>query len=106
MTNPIEIENKIYTIRGMHVMLDSDIATLYQVETKRVNEAVRRNKDKFPDDLMFELTKEEAETLRSQSATFKESLTGRKYFLAHELQIPQKHTYGNFLIRNEDFKWR
>jgi len=77
--NLIAIENKIYTIRGMQVMLDSDIAKLYQVETKRVNEAVRRNIDKFPQDLMFELTVDEVENLRSQFATFKESLTNRKY---------------------------
>jgi len=79
MNNLITIENKIYTIRDMQVMLDSDIAKLYQVETKRVNEAVKRNIDKFPQDLMFEPSVNEIENLRSQYATFKESLINRKY---------------------------
>ena len=69
----------IFTIRDMQVMLDSDLAKLYQVETKRINEAVKRNSDKFPNDLMFKLTNEEFENLRSQNATFKESLNRRKY---------------------------
>ncbi len=51
------IEDRIYTIRGMQVMLDRDLAELYGVETKRVNEAVRNNPDKFPDDFIFELEK-------------------------------------------------
>ena len=69
----------IFIIRDMQVMLDSDLAKLYQVETKRINEAVKRNSDKFPNDLMFKLTNEEFENLRSQNATFKESLNRRKY---------------------------
>ena len=73
------IHNKIYNIRNMQVMLDSDLAKLYQVETKRINEAVRRNRDKFPDDLMFEMTKDEVDILRSQNETFKKSLNNRKY---------------------------
>lgn len=74
-----DITNKIYTIRNIQVMLDSDLAELYQVETKRINEAVKRNDVKFPNDLIFELTKDEVENLRSQNATFRESLKGRKY---------------------------
>ncbi len=54
-----EINNKIYTIRGIQVMLDSDLAKLYHVETKRLKEQVRRNVKRFPKDFMFELTKEE-----------------------------------------------
>ncbi len=73
------IETKIYEIRGTKVMLDSDLAILYHVETKRINEAVRRNLDRFPSDLMFEITKDELENQRSQNATFKESLKNRKY---------------------------
>ncbi|MEO1954719.1 MAG: ORF6N domain-containing protein, partial [Campylobacterales bacterium] len=73
------VENKIFTLRGKQVMLDSDLAKLYQVETKRINEAVRRNPEKFPNDLMFDMTKEETESLKSQNATFKESLNNRKY---------------------------
>ena len=63
--------NKIYLIRGQKVMLDEDLAELYQVETKRLKESVRRNNDRFPEDFMFELTKDEFENLRSQIATSK-----------------------------------
>lgn len=60
---PVEIiERKIYLIRGCKVILDSDLAALYEVPTKRLNEAVRRNLDRFPDDFMFQLTAEELET--------------------------------------------
>lgn len=63
------IEKNIYTVRGIEVMLDSDLANIYNVETKRINEAVKRNPKKFPDDLMFQLTQEEFDNLRSQIAT-------------------------------------
>ncbi len=52
-----QIQNMIYVIRGQNVMLDSDLAKLYGVETKRLNEQVRRNIDRFPDDFMFQLSK-------------------------------------------------
>jgi phage regulator Rha-like protein len=64
-----KIMNKIYMIRGKKVMLDKDLAELYEVETKRLNEQVKRNIDRFPSDFMFELTKEEFTNLRSQFAT-------------------------------------
>lgn len=63
------IQNKIYEIRGQQVMLDFDLAELYGSETKRLKEAVRRNIRRFPEDFMFELTKNEYETLRTQFAT-------------------------------------
>src|SRR5438105_4824660 len=63
------IERKIYLIRGHKVMLDSDLAELYQVETKALNRAVKRNQDRFPDDFVFQLTVEEAETLRFHFGT-------------------------------------
>ncbi len=66
---PANLETRIYTIRGQKVMLDSDLAELYQVETKALKRAVRRNIDRFPDDFMFELTKEEAEETRRQNGT-------------------------------------
>lgn len=66
---PANLETRIYTIRGQKVMLDSDLAELYQVETKALKRAVRRNIDRFPDDFMFELTKEEAEESRCQNGT-------------------------------------
>jgi arsenate reductase-like glutaredoxin family protein len=63
------IIDKIYLIRGQKVMLDRDLAELYQVETRRLNEQVRRNLSRFPQDFMFELTKEELENWMSQIAT-------------------------------------
>ncbi|OGI20669.1 MAG: hypothetical protein A3B68_08985 [Candidatus Melainabacteria bacterium RIFCSPHIGHO2_02_FULL_34_12] len=70
------IENKIYFIRGVKVLLDEDLAKMYQVSTKRLNEQVKRNKKRFPKDFMFQLTFEEIENLRSQIATSK---GGRRY---------------------------
>ena len=63
------IQNKIFAIRGCKVMLDFHLAEMYEVETKRLKEAVRRNIERFPDDFMFELTKQEWKNLRSQFAT-------------------------------------
>ena len=59
----------IYTIRGKQVMLDSDVAMLYDYETKRVNETVKRNNERFPENFCFQLTENETENLRSQIAT-------------------------------------
>jgi hypothetical protein len=73
------IERRIYVMRGQKVMLDSDLADLYQVPTKRLNEQVRRNLDRFPADFMFQLTDEEAGSLRSQIATSKDGRGGRRY---------------------------
>jgi len=67
---PIErIENRIYLIRGQKVMLDKDLAELYGVKTKVLNQAVKRNRERFPGDFMFQLTWAEAERLRSQFVT-------------------------------------
>ncbi|WP_246862659.1 ORF6N domain-containing protein [Pedobacter sp. KBS0701] len=63
------VVNKIYELRGLKVMLDSDLAELYGVETKRLNEQVGRNSDRFPEDFMFQLTDEEWLNLKSQFAT-------------------------------------
>lgn len=63
------IKTKIYEIRGQRVMLDKDLADLYQVETKRLKESVKRNIDRFPEDAMFQLTESEYISLRSQFAT-------------------------------------
>jgi hypothetical protein len=96
MTNliPIEIiENKIFVIRDQKVMLDSDLAELYGVETKVFNQSVKRNIERFPEDFMFQLTetewenlksqfgisKEESKSLRSQFVTSKETKGGRRY---------------------------
>ena len=66
------IKRKIYEIRGQKVMLDSDLAILYGVLNKRLNEQVKRNIERFPDDFMFQLTKEEWNALRSQIATLED----------------------------------
>ena len=67
---PVEqIESLIITVRGKQVILDRDLARLYGVETKRLNEQVRRNIERFPEDFMFQLSKEEFENWKSQFAT-------------------------------------
>ncbi|MFZ3090910.1 MAG: ORF6N domain-containing protein [Nitrospirota bacterium] len=78
---PVEvIEGKIYLIRGQKVMLDSDLANLYGVETFNLNKAVKRNISRFPQDFMFQLTKEEADSLRFQiGMSKKEGRGGRRY---------------------------
>jgi len=77
---PIErIENRIFLIRGQKVMLDADLAELYGVTTKRLNEQVKRNRARFPEDFMFQLTASETELLRSQIATSKKGRGGRRY---------------------------
>lgn len=73
MNDIVIIENKIYEIRGQKVMLDFDLAEMYEVETKRLKEQVRRNIERFPNDFMFQLTNDEINSLiiniRSQNAT-------------------------------------
>jgi hypothetical protein len=71
------IATKILIVRGKKVMLDSDLAVLYEVGTKRLNEQVVRNRKRFPEDFMFQLTEGEADFLRSQNATSKRG--GRRY---------------------------
>jgi hypothetical protein len=75
------IERRIYLVRGEKVMLDADLASLYDVETKTLNRAVRRSIDRFPEDFMFQLTDEEAKSLRYQIGTLKAAGRGqhRKY---------------------------
>ena len=74
------IENKIFTIRGQKVMIDRDLAELYGVELKRLNEAVKRNARRFPANFMFQLTQEEWEILRSQIATTNPNISKVRYF--------------------------
>ncbi|RKD17646.1 DNA-binding protein [Pelobium manganitolerans] len=76
---PKEIRNFIYTIRGKQVMLDSDLAALYQVETKNLNKAVKRNIERFPVSFCFQLTEEEVENLRFQIGTSSLNYGGRRY---------------------------
>lgn len=74
------IERRPFLIRGKKVMLDFHLAELYGVPTKRLNEQVRRNVNRSPEDFMFELTQDETNSLRSQIATSKISRGGRRYF--------------------------
>ena len=80
VTVPIEkISGKIYLIRDQKVILDRDLADLYEVETKQLKRAVRRNIDRFPRDFMFELTKSELENWRYQFGTSKGEIKGLRY---------------------------
>lgn len=75
-----KIENMIFEIRGKEVMLDSDLAKLYQVETKRINEAVKNNIEKFPERFSWKLTDTEYNDLRSKFSTSSlNSYGGRRY---------------------------
>ena len=73
------LERRIYLIRGQKVMLDSDLAEIYQVLTKNLNKAVARNRDRFPADFRFQLTREEARPLRFQIGTSNAGRGGRRY---------------------------
>ena len=74
-----DIQNRIFTIRGLQVMIDSDLAEMYGVETKNLNLAVKRNIDRFPDFFRFQLTEKEYKSLRLQIETSKEKRGGRRY---------------------------
>ena len=100
----------IMVIRGEKVILDSDLAKLYGVETRRLNEQVRRNPDKFPNDFMFQLTKDEFSNLKSQIATSSPGWGGRRktplVFTEHGalqaanvLNSPQANKMSVFIIR-------
>ena len=78
-----DIENKIYTIRGVQVMLDSDLAELYEVSTGNLNKAVNRNADRFPDNFMFQLTKDEFENLKSQIVTLNKTRGAHRKYLPY-----------------------
>ena len=73
------VERLIHIIRGQKVMLDNDLAQLYEVQTKRLNEAVSQNPARFPPTFMFRLTQDELRDLRSQSATSNKTRGGRRY---------------------------
>ena len=74
------IQNRIYEIRGERVMLDKDLAALYETETKRLTEAVKRNIKRFPPDLMFQINKDEFEGIRSQIVTLENNTSLRSQF--------------------------
>lgn len=105
---PQSIKDKIFTIRNAQVMLDKDLAELYGVETRRVNEAVKNNADKFPSDFYFELNKDEFEILQSKFSTAKFAKTRVMpkvfteqgiYMLATILKSPIATQTSLFIIR-------
>jgi hypothetical protein len=105
-----QIERVIYLIRGQRVMLDSDLARLYGVSTKALNQAVKRNAERFPDDFAFQLTEQEVLDLRSQFVTSTATRGGRRYrpqvftehgvaMLASVLKSPQAARVNIEIIR-------
>jgi hypothetical protein len=83
------IQSRILVLRGVRVLLDADLAAIYEVPTKQLNQAVKRNSERFPEDFMFQLTKEEAEQVRSRSqdATMKAIASNRSQIVTGS----QKH---------------
>ena len=79
MDEVVQIQNLIYEVRNQKVMLDSDLAKLYGVLTKNLNKAVKRNIERFPQDFMFQLTKEEYQNLRFHNGTSKSTHGGRRF---------------------------
>ncbi|UXH78224.1 ORF6N domain-containing protein [Roseateles amylovorans] len=95
---PEAITLRIATVRGQRVLLDADLAALYDVETKRFNEAVKRNMNKFPSDFMFQLSADEWQALRSQSATLDITFDGRG---KHRKYLPYAFTeHGAIMAAN------
>ena len=86
--NDQTIQDKIYTVRGVQVMLDEDLALLYGVESKRLNEQVKRNIERFPEKFRFQLTEDEVKNLRSQIAT----LSLEKGWGTHRKYLPYVFT--------------
>ena len=78
-----DIQNRIFTVRGMQVMLDSDLAKFYQTETKYINRAVKRNPDRFPEGFVYQLTKIEMESLRFQFGTLKAGRGKHRKFMPY-----------------------
>ena len=104
------IDPLIHTIRGQNVVLDSDLAALYGVETKALNRAVKRNRDRFPGDFMFQLTEAEHDSLRYQIGTSNAGRGGRRYLphvftehgvvmAASVLSTPQAVEVSVFVVR-------
>jgi len=89
-----DVEEKVLEIRNQHVLIDRDVAELYGVETKRINEAVKNNPDKFPEGYIFKLTTDECSSLRSKSSTLKNPGRGQ-----HVKYKPQAFTDKGLYVR-------
>lgn len=85
------IERRIFAMRGHTVMLDSDLAKLYRVTTTAFNQAVKRNRDRFPSDFMFQLTSQEAKSLRSQSVILDVAVRGRGRYSKYAPYVFTEH---------------
>lgn len=97
---PLQVDrigSLIRTIRGQKVMLDSDLAAIYGVPTKRLNEQVKRNANRFPPDFLFQLTAEEMDSLRSQFATLKKGRGQHRKFLPYAFTENSSITAANVL---------
>ena len=91
------IHNKIYEIRGHKVMLDYEIAEMFEVETRTLNQAVKRNIERFPEDFMFQLTENEWEMMRSQIATSSKDNSSQNAISSNEISLRSQ-----FVTLNED----
>ncbi len=91
LSNERNNKKQIFTIRGKQVIIDKDLAELYEVETKQLNKAVKRNFERFPKNFMFQLTKKEFESLRFQNDTSKQFLKNKNYL--QRIQQSPKTTY-------------
>jgi len=112
-----QIKNIIYEIRGQKVMLDSDLSTLYEVETFNLNKAVKRNIERFPNDFMFQLTKDEWENLIFQNGISSKQHGGRRFmpyvFTEHGVLMlsnvlnseTELHKLLMLHIKNNDYKF-
>ncbi|NCA84200.1 MAG: ORF6N domain-containing protein [Clostridia bacterium] len=85
----MNVNGLIYTVRDVQVMLDNDLAELFEVETKVFNQAVKRNFNRFPDDFRFQLTKDEYDNLRSQTVTLK--IDSNKKILRSQVATSSEH---------------
>ena len=98
---PLErIERAILALRGHNVLLDSVLAAMYGVETKVLNQAVKRNLERFPDDFMFQLTAEEAERIRSQFVTLKSGRGGHRKYLPYAFTDHPVIGFSNLFCRS------
>ena len=101
--DPIDVKSLIYVMRNQQVMLDSDLAMLYDVETKVFNQAVRRNENRFPERFRFRLTSEEYERLRSQTVTSNSIIVFLLVLLPKLLFIHNSDTFSTVEYTQEAF---
>ena len=103
-----KIQNMIYEIRGQKAMLDRDLAELYGVELKALNQAVKRNIERFPSDFMFKLTQDEWNILRSQFVTANKNISKVRfspYVFTKDIRIEELHRLLMLHIENNDYKF-